>query len=305
MNNIQIISLNKSSERGIKQEVDSIEIKDGGVLGDVHAFTSRPISIIDQYHIDKFREHTAAREAKSGEFAENIRTTGMQNISPQILDRFQCGKLQLEVVQIGKPFHQEFKELGNYVMPRVGVFCRAIGDGKLSLDDMLEYQPKTFNIKLITLSDRASKGVYEDKSGPQTASHIAAFFEQKKLRYHIEKQIIPDDAALLQQELIAAKNSSLDMLFTTGGTGIGERDITVDTIKPFLDKEIPGIMEMIRMKFGMEKPNALLSRSVAGVMGKTLVFTLPGSIKAVNEYMGEINKSLYHCIGMLHGLDLH
>ncbi len=305
MKSIEIISLNKSSERGVKQEVDCLEIKDGGVLGDVHAYSSRPISIIDQYHIDKFREHTAARQAKSGEFAENIRTEGLQDISPQILDCFQCGALQLEVVQIGKPFHQEFKELGNYLMPRVGVFCRAIGDGKITVEDKLEYIPKTFNIKVITLSDRASKGVYEDKSGPQTAALLSAFFQQKQLRYKIENQILPDDAALLKQELIAAKDSSLDMLFTTGGTGIGERDITVDTIKPFLDKEIPGIMEMIRMKFGIQKPNALLSRSIAGVMGKTLVFALPGSVKAVNEYMGEINKSLYHCIGMLHGLDMH
>ena len=64
-------------------------------------------------------------------------------------------------------------------------------------------------------------------------------------------------------------------------------------------------MEMIRMKYGAEKVQALISRSVAGVMGKTLVFTLPGSVKAVNEYMDEIRRSMLHLIYMLHGLDLH
>ena len=64
-------------------------------------------------------------------------------------------------------------------------------------------------------------------------------------------------------------------------------------------------MEMIRMKYGMEKPAALLSRSVAGVMGKSLVFTLPGSTRGVNEYMAEISNSLMHLIYMLHGLDVH
>jgi molybdopterin adenylyltransferase len=236
---------------------------------------------------------------------ENSQKTSEQAECRVFLDRFQCGELQLEVVQVGKPFHQEFKELGNYLMPRVGIFCRALNEGKIKLDEKLEYIPKTFNIKVITLSDRVSKGVYEDKSGPQVAEVVADFFKHKQLRYHIDTTIIPDDAILLEQELMAVKHSSIDILITTGGTGIGERDITIDTIKPFLDKEIPGIMEMIRMKFGIQKPNALLSRSVAGVMEKTLVFALPGSVKAVNEYMGEINKSLFHCIGMLHALDMH
>jgi molybdopterin biosynthesis enzyme MoaB len=64
-------------------------------------------------------------------------------------------------------------------------------------------------------------------------------------------------------------------------------------------------MEHIRIKFGVEKPNALLSRSVAAVLGQTLVYTLPGSVKAVGEYMGEILKTLEHLIFTLHGLDTH
>jgi len=96
-----------------------------------------------------------------------------------------------------------------------------------------------------------------------------------------------------------------DIIITTGGTGIGPKDFTPDVVKPMLEKEIPGIMEMIRMKYGQQKPNALVSRSVAGVIGETLVFTLPGSVKAVEEYMTEILTMLEHLIYMLHSLDFH
>jgi len=76
-------------------------------------------------------------------------------------------------------------------------------------------------------------------------------------------------------------------------------------IRSVIQKEIPGIMEMIRMKYGAEKPNALLSRGIAGAADKTLIFSMPGSVKAVNEYMEEIVKSLRHMVYMLHGLDTH
>jgi molybdenum cofactor synthesis domain-containing protein len=105
--------------------------------------------------------------------------------------------------------------------------------------------------------------------------------------------------------LIRHKNDGSDFIFTTGGTGIGGRDITVETVSGLLDKQIPGIMELIRVKYGMDKPNALLSRGVAGTMGKTMVYTLPGSVKAVTEYMKEITKTMDHALFMLHGIDQH
>jgi molybdenum cofactor synthesis domain-containing protein len=95
------------------------------------------------------------------------------------------------------------------------------------------------------------------------------------------------------------------LVITTGGTGVGPRDITPEVVKELLDKEIPGIMEMIRMKYGAEKPNALLSRGVAGLMGNAFVYTLPGSVKAVNEYMSEITKTLKHLYLMRMGIDSH
>ncbi|HNS47665.1 MAG TPA: molybdopterin-binding protein, partial [Bacteroidales bacterium] len=122
---------------------------------------------------------------------------------------------------------------------------------------------------------------------------------------HILHRIIPDNAGDLADILTEARGGRVDILITTGGTGIGPRDITPDVILPRLDKVLPGIMELIRIKYGADKPGALLSRGVAGIMGGTLVYTLPGSVKAVSEYMEEIQKSLQHALWMLHGLDIH
>jgi molybdenum cofactor synthesis domain-containing protein len=164
--------------------------------------------------------------------------------------------------------------------------------------------PPKFEVLVITLSDRAHRGEYEDLSGPLVRKRVAEYFETTGWSFNINLTLIPDDSIQLR-ELLEHASSFYNIVFTTGGTGIGPRDITIDTVKPMLSKDIPGIMEMIRVKYGMEKPNALLSRSVAGIIGKSLIYTLPGSVKAVNEYMDEIVKTLTHTIMMLHGIDKH
>jgi molybdenum cofactor synthesis domain-containing protein len=164
---------------------------------------------------------------------------------------------------------------------------------------------RKLTIKVITLSDRASRGEYTDLSGPEIVQSLNTYFKEKEWRFTIDSLIIPDDASLLGKNLITAKKDKTDIVITTGGTGIGPRDFTPEVMKKVLDKEIPGIMENIRLKFGQKIPNALLSRGVAGVMGESQVYSLPGSIKAVREYMGEILKTLEHLVFMLHGIDTH
>ena len=100
-------------------------------------------------------------------------------------------------------------------------------------------------------------------------------------------------------------DASTDVVVTTGGTGIGPRDITPDVVAGECDRLIPGIMEHIRMTYGSENPAALLSRSVVGVCGETAIYCLPGNVKAVEEYMSEIVKSLEHLILMIQGVDAH
>ncbi len=164
--------------------------------------------------------------------------------------------------------------------------------------------PGKFEILIITLSDRAFRGEYEDLSGPEVRNKAEEFFNSAGWSFNIKLTLIPDSSEMLKELLVGGENK-YNIIFTTGGTGIGPRDITVETVKPLLTKEIPGIMEFIRIKYGTEKPNALLSRGVAGVMGQSLIYTLPGSVKAVEEYMAEIVKTLKHTVNMLYGIDKH
>jgi molybdopterin adenylyltransferase len=164
--------------------------------------------------------------------------------------------------------------------------------------------PEKFEILIITLSDRAYRGEYEDKSGPRIKELLVEFFSGTGWVNTINMTLIPDDAEILR-ELLTSATGFYNLIITTGGTGIGPRDITIETVTPLLSKEIPGIMEFIRVKYGAEKPNALLSRGVAGISGKSIIYTLPGSVRAVEEYMEEILKTLKHTVYMQYGIDTH
>lgn len=164
--------------------------------------------------------------------------------------------------------------------------------------------PEKYEVLIITLSDRASRGEYEDRSGPEIRERLSDFFTKNNRKFNIIKLLIPDDPAELSR-LIAEAKDHFNIIITTGGTGIGPKDITVDTVRPFLEKEIPGIMEFIRVKYGTANPAALLSRGVAGIAGKALVYTLPGSLRAVKEYLDEIFRTLEHTVLMQYGIDTH
>lgn len=164
--------------------------------------------------------------------------------------------------------------------------------------------PDRFEVLIITLSDRAFKGEYQDLSGPRIREKLSEFFTAQKWKSDIRTALIPDDAGTLQK-MIGEACETVNIIFTTGGTGIGPRDNTIEAVKPLLSKEIPGIMEFIRIKYGADKPNALLSRGVAGIAGKSLIYTLPGSVRAVDEYMTEILKTLKHTVLMQYGIDSH
>jgi len=164
--------------------------------------------------------------------------------------------------------------------------------------------PEKLNVLIITLSDRAHRGEYEDLSGPRIREILSGYLSSLNWEFSVNLTLISDDAVILN-ELLKSAGGVYNIIITTGGTGIGPRDITVETVAPLLTKEIPGIMEFIRIKFGTEKPNALLSRGIAGIIGKSLIYTLPGSVRAVEEYMGEILKTLKHTIYMQYGIDTH
>lgn len=307
---IKICSVNISEKKGtVKKPVDSICLSEIGVEGDAHSGKwHRQVSLLGTESIGKFSEE-AGRKISYGEFAENITTEGLLLFETRPLDRFRNENIELEVTQIGKKCHGDncniFKEVGNCVMPKEGIFARVIRGGRLTSGDQLEYVPRVIRVAVITLSDRASRGEYADHSGPQIRLLTEKYFDQLKRPVSAEMHLIGDEPDELRRLIRQSVHANVDVIFTTGGTGIGPRDFTPDTVKPMLDKEIPGIMELIRVKYGQEKPAALLSRSIAGLIGQTLVFCLPGSVKAVNEYCREILPVIEHSMYMIHGIDSH
>lgn len=310
MNNVLTVkSLNISEKKGTKKTpVPEIELNKCGLVGDSHAGSwHRQVSLLGLESYERFIDQVG-RMLDPGDFAENITTEGVELKDAKILDRFVSDELEMEVTQIGKECHfgcDILKEAGACIMPKEGIFCRVVKGGILKPGHTFDYQPYTIRIRIITLSDRASAGEYEDLSGPEIEKLLNEGFETTHWRIAVERVLIPDDADLLKTQIEQAKEQGIDVIFTTGGTGIGPRDITPDVVIPMLDRELPGIMEFIRMKHGERLPSALLSRSVAGTVGNTLIYTLPGSVKAVREYTEEILRTLPHSLLMLHGINAH
>jgi molybdenum cofactor synthesis domain-containing protein len=304
---IKVNGINLSGKRGtVKRSVETVIIDKNGIVGDAHAgHWHRQISLLSQESIDQFSQKMN-REIKSGEFAENIILEGLDFSQIAVLDRLKINTVLVEVTQIGKKCHGNncsiFKEVGDCIMPKEGIFTRVIKGGKIEKEDHVKYIPYTFKIKIITVSDRASRSEYKDLSGPEIKNQLDEFFKTKRWNPEYTQKIIPDDAGLLKKELIYATKNKTDIIITTGGTGIGPRDITPDIVTEYCDKLIPGIMDHIRIKYGSKIPNALISRSVAGVANQTLIYTIPGSVKAVKEYMQEILLTVEHLILMLHGM---
>ena len=150
---------------------------------------------------------------------------------------------------------------------------------------------------ILTVSDSCSKGLREDLSG-QTIEGILS-----ENGYAVcEKRIIADEAGLIETELVRlSQTDDCDLVLTTGGTGLGPRDVTPEATIAVCERLVPGLAELMRLK-GLEKnANAVLSRSVVGICGTTLIVNLPGSPKAVQESLEAILGVLPHAVKMMHG----
>jgi len=308
--NAQIVAVNISESKGtIKHPVDEITLDAHGIVGDAHAGPwHRQVSLLAQESIDVFAKD-ADRAIAPGEFAENLTVSGIDLAGVAMLDRFRIGDVELEVSQIGKKCHGAgcaiFQEVGTCVMPKEGIFTRVIQGGSIRPGDAMEFRPRALKVLLVTMSDRAFAGVYEDRSGPRVAELLTEFFAGKRWHLEVQTELLPDDADRLSSTLSVAISEGVDAIFTLGGTGVGPRDISPETIASVCEKMVPGIMEGIRTTFGTAHPAARLSRSAAGIAGTTQLYALPGSVRAVEEYVEEILKTFEHALCTLHGLDLH
>lgn len=249
-------------------------------------------------HVDDFSQIDQSANNSIGELS------GISKVGLKDFDILKCNDLVIRIDKIGKKLKKAEPSITEQMLAKNGIFCTVMEGTSSNLDFVFTHEPKIFKSMVITLSDRAFKGEYDDLSGPVVMEELANCFEEKGKRFETVYRLIPDSREELLKILNEAKHQ-FDVIITTGGTGIGPRDFTVDVVQPLLDMEIPGIMEMIRMKHGMKKPNAYLSRGVAGVFGQSLIYTLPGSVRAVKEYMEEISKTLDHLFYMKAGIDVH
>lgn len=149
---------------------------------------------------------------------------------------------------------------------------------------------------VLTVSDRCSVGVSEDRSGRLLSELLAPFGEVK------EYKIVPDEMKDITEALIFMSDTvKSDVIFTTGGTGFAPRDITPEATKTVIERETPGISEAIRYESLKITPKAMLSRAVSGIRGKTLIINLPGSPKAVRESLEIVLPVLPHAAQTLSG----
>jgi molybdopterin adenylyltransferase len=154
-----------------------------------------------------------------------------------------------------------------------------------------------FTVAVLTLSDKGSRGEREDLSGKVLAEMLAGI-SGKVENY----EVIPDDKKLIAEKLIYyADHLGVDVIATTGGTGVGPRDVTPDATRAVIDKEIPGMAEAMRLAGLQKTPFAMISRAVVGCRGKTLIVNLPGSPKGVRENLEAIMKAIPHTVEKLKG----
>ena len=158
-------------------------------------------------------------------------------------------------------------------------------------------------VHVVTASDRASAGVYADLSGPAVAEAVEKHFRAAGIAVSVSREILPDDSDRLAAAMVAAVDKGCRLVVTTGGTGIGPRDLTPEATRKVIEREIPGLMEDVRRRSAENAPGALLSRGVAGIRGQSLIVNLPGSVKAVRECLGMILPLVPHALRMAEGGD--
>ena len=154
---------------------------------------------------------------------------------------------------------------------------------------------------ILTVSDGVSAGSREDLSGAAAEEELA------KLGFSIvHRSVVPDEKAAIEAEIRGwIGRGSVDLVLTTGGTGLGPRDVTPEAIRSVLDREIPGYGELLRSSGLAHTPMAVLARSVAGSAGSVLVVALPGSPKAVSQGIQALAPTLGHALDLLAGNTRH
>jgi molybdenum cofactor synthesis domain-containing protein len=152
-------------------------------------------------------------------------------------------------------------------------------------------------VGILTNSDRGAAGVYEDRAGPL----IADVVRQRTGWEVVRQKIVPDEQAVIADELRLWCEQGVQLILTTGGTGLAPRDVTPEATRQVIDREAPGIAEALRAESLKITRHAMLSRGIAGTRGQTLIINLPGNPKAVRENLDVLLPVLPHALALLTG----
>lgn len=153
-------------------------------------------------------------------------------------------------------------------------------------------------IAILTISDRAYEGVYEDESGPALIELVREHFHQEIDLYHL----VPDDFLEIKRALEKwCDDAHMDLILTTGGTGFAPRDVTPEATRAAVEREAPGLVHAMLAASLQKTPHAMLSRMAAGIRGCTLIVNLPGAPKAASENFLTLLPALPHALALLRG----
>ena len=154
-------------------------------------------------------------------------------------------------------------------------------------------------IGILTISDRASRGEYEDKGGPALHAWLARVLVSP---WQAVARVIPDEQALIEQALIElADTECCSLIVTTGGTGPAARDVTPEATEAVCEKMMPGFGELMRSASLKIVPTAILSRQTAGIRGKCLIVNLPGKPSAIDDCLDAVFPAIPYCIDLIDG----
>ena len=154
-----------------------------------------------------------------------------------------------------------------------------------------------FNLGILTISDKGWQGQRYDESGKAIRDSLS-LLDNRVVKY----EVIPDEMDIIANKLTEwADGGNVDIILTTGGTGLSPRDVTPEATLSIVDKVVPGFTEAMRTKAFNATPFAILSRAVAGVRGKCLIINLPGSPKAVRECLEIVSPAIPHAVEILRG----
>lgn len=296
----RIRAISVSSQKGEpKHNVPTADLRaDFGIVGDAHAGSGpRQVSLLTWESIEELQREGA--NIAPGDFAENLTVEGLDLSALAIGHRLRIGDtVELEVTQLGKRCHGHckiYERLGDCIMPRQGVFARVVTGGRIVAGEAI--MAGSTRIAILTVSDSCAQGARTDASGPAIREILAA------AGYEIAREgIVPDDREVIARELTRlADEDKCELVFTTGGTGLGPRDVTPEATGTVCDRLVPGLAELMRAEGLKKTRNAVLSRGIVGLRGRTLIVNLPGGPRAVRECLEIILDVLPHALEMMRG----